>query len=253
MKQSSATKIPVLFQAPLIYFFFSLFFYLVACEDKESTTPEIQYGNMSDIDGNLYKTVLIGGQWWMAENLRVKHYRNGDPVTELIEDSLWNNSYAGYSIHPDATTSMGLLYNFAAIQHPGILAPQGWHIATDNDWKKLEESLGMESSAIQKTGWRGSTEGDALKAEGIDNWQRYDPVWATNTSGFTALSGSCRVFSGEYGYPGRLYTGFWWTSTPSVNDVSKAWYRYLDYKSSAVFRQVVDKHYGMGVRCVKDN
>ena len=110
----------------------------------------------------------------------------------------------------------------------------------------------MESSEITKTGWRGSAEGDALKAEGTDNWNRFDPVWATNSSGFTALSGSCRLYNGKFGYPGRLYTGFWWTASENIADNSKAWYRYLDYKTSEVFRQYLQKEYGMSVRCVKD-
>lgn len=227
-------------------------FTLEACEEDE-TISEVQTGTMADIDGNVYETVLIGDKWWMAENLRVRHYRDGQDVIELLEDSVWNNQYAGYSTHPDATTAMGLLYNWAAVSNPAQLAPSGWHIATDEEWKEMESSLGMESSSVQKTGWRGSVEGDALKAKGIDNWERYDPVWATNSSKFSALSGSCRVVTGEYGYPGRFYTGFWWTATENVSDPSKAWYRYLDYKSSAVFRQYVDKRYGMSVRCVKNN
>ncbi|MBL0095387.1 MAG: fibrobacter succinogenes major paralogous domain-containing protein [Bacteroidetes bacterium] len=234
--------------------FFLLYFVLglSACKDDDETTPMLETGTMIDVDGNIYKTVLIGGKWWMAENLRVKHYRDGQAVNELVEDTTWSQGAAAYSVHPDATTAMGYLYNWEAVSNTAGLAPDGWHIATDEEWKQLESAVGMESSEIVKTGWRGSIEGDALKAEGTDNWNRFDPVWATNSSGFTALSGSCRLYNGKFGYPGRLYTGFWWTASENIADNSKAWYRYLDYKTSEVFRQYLQKEYGMSVRCVKD-
>ncbi len=235
----------------MVWFLFSAVF--IACEDEKEADPEIQTGTMTDIDGNVYKTVYINGKWWMAENLNVKTYRDGTPIQNLVDDNDWNSAQDGYAVHPGASsTEMGLLYNWAAVSNPAGLAPSGWHIATDDEWKQLEASLGMESSAVNKTGWRGSTEGDALKQTGITNWYRNDPVWATNSSGFSALAGSCRLYNGQFGDPGVRYTGFWWTSTTSNNDTSKAWYRYLDYKSSAVFRQYVSKQYGLSVRCVKD-
>jgi uncharacterized protein (TIGR02145 family) len=231
----------------LMSLFVSLIFF-TSCDEEEKSEP-IQYGTMVDIDSNVYKTVLIGGKWWMAENLRVTRYSNGDPITQVGQSAI---DYPTYSIHPDATTLMGYLYNFEALKNPAGLAPAGWHIPTDEEWKQLESSLGMESSATAKTGWRGTSEGDALKATGVDNWNRYDPVWATNSSGFNALSGSCRLFNGEFGYPGRLYTGFWWTASENQNETDKAWYRYLDYKSSGIFRQSFSKRYGCSIRCVKD-
>lgn len=237
----------------LAFLFLYLFFGLSACKDDEETTPLVETGTMIDVDGNIYKTVLIGGKWWMAENLKVKHYRDGQNVNELFDITSWSQGNAGYSVHPDATTAMGYLYNWSAVSNSAGLAPDGWHIATDDDWKQLESAVGMESSEIVKTGWRGSVEGDAIKAEGIGNWNRFDPVWATNSSGFSALSGSCRLFDGKFGYPSRLYTGFWWTASEYAADNTKAWYRYLDYKTSQVFRQYVQKEYGMSVRCVKNN
>lgn len=183
----------------LLFFFLYLFFGLTACKDDDVATPVLQTGNMVDIDGNIYKTVLIGGKWWMAENLKVKHYRDGQDVNELLDATSWSQGNPGYSVHPDANSAMGFLYNWAAVTNSAGLAPSGWHIATDNDWKQLENALGMESSETVKTGWRGSDQGDALKAAGTENWNRFDPVWATNSSGFSALSGSCRLVDGKFG------------------------------------------------------
>ena len=236
----------------LLFTWLSMAILFVACEEDKDPAPEIQTGSMTDIDGNVYKTVYINGKWWMAENLRVKTYRDGTPVQQLVAVNDWNSYQDGYAVHPAASSDMGFLYNWTAVSNPAGLAPAGWHIATDDEWKNMESSLGMESSAVSKTGWRGSTEGDALKQTGIANWFRNDPVWATNSSGFSALAGSCRLYNGQYGDPGVRYTGFWWTSTTNNNDTTKAWYRYLDYKSSAVFRQYVSKRYGFSVRCVKN-
>lgn len=243
LKRSFAFLLPVFFAIVT----------LTSCEEEEESTPP-EFGTLTDAEGNVYRTVKIGGKWWMAENLRTAIYRNGDPVTfySQDEDTLWNTDSPAYSIHPEATEKMGFLYNWAAVSNASGLAPEGWHIPTDEEWKELESALGMEASARDRTGWRGSNEGDALKERGTDNWSRFDPVWATNSSGFSALSGSCRLFNGDFGSPGRLYTAFFWTATTRNDDSGKAWYRYLDYKSSKVFRQYFSKRYGCSVRCVKD-
>lgn len=231
---------------------FMCFTLALSCQDEKEEIPEVQYGSMTDIDGNLYKTVYINGKWWMAENLKVKTFRDGTPIENLVEDTSWSKGLPGWCKHPSAAEVHGLLYNWAAVSNPSGLAPTGWHIATDQEWKELESFLGMEQSAIIKTGWRGSDEGDQLKSTGITNWYRYDPVWGLNKYGFSALAGSCRLFNGQFGDPGVPYTGFWWTASEYTVQSDEAWYRYLDYKSSAIFRQHMSKQYGCSIRCVKD-
>lgn len=222
-----------------------------SCEENEAE-KEIERGIVVDTDGNEYPTIKIGGQWWMASNLRVTTFRNGDQIPELVASEDWINGASGFTRHPDATTEIGLLYNGFAISDIREIAPAGWHVATDEDWKTLEKQLGMTASAIDHNGWRGAQQGDDLKATGTNNWVRFDPVWATNSSGFNALAGSCRIYDGRFGSPGIHYTGFWWTQTPGSNGTETAIYRYLDYKNSKVFRQSESKHYGFSVRCVKN-
>lgn len=252
MKRSPITILPNRILQVLPLFLFLCLTSFFACKKEKEEAPEIQYGSMTDIDGNIYRTVNINGKWWMVENLKVKTYRNGLPVANLVEDSLWDSGESGWCVHPSGTEKHGLLYNWEAVNSAAGLAPTGWHIATDQDWKDLEAYLGMESSAVSKNGWRGNDQGDQLKATGTENWYRFDPVWATNSIGFYALAGSCRLFNGQYGDPGVPYTGFWWTSTASNINTDQAYYRYLDYKSSAVFRQSFSKRYGCSVRCVRD-
>lgn len=235
----------------LLNIFTFLFLVFAACKDEDQPLA-IETGTVSDVDGNTYQTVKIGSRWWMAENLRVTHYRDGSSITRLDSETDWLSGAAGYTVHPDATTLIGNLYNWYAVSNTIPVAPDGWHIATDEEWKQLELDLGMSSSAANALGWRGSKEGDALKATGTGNWVRYDPVWADNSSGFSALSGSCRLPDARFGTPGKGYAGFWWTASSSTIHPDKAYYRYLDYKRSSVFRQTEQAKYGFSVRCVKD-
>ena len=107
----------------------------------------------------------------------------------------------------------------------------------------------MSSADTDKTGWRGSNQGEQLKSKGTTGWQRYGDVWPTNSSGFTALAGGSRLPNAIFGNPVLFSTGFWW-SLSEKND-EEAWYRHLDYKSKNIFRYHSDKNYGFSIRCRK--
>lgn len=236
-----------------ILFFLSLSVLLIqGCDDDDPAEPAPpETSTMMDVDGNVYVTVKIGDQWWMAENLKVTSYRNGDPITQAQTSGNWVNSANGaWCFYGNNVEAPGLLYNYSAVSDPRNIAPDGWRIPTDNDWKLLERHLGMSESESNKTGWRGSDEGEKLKIEENKGWVVYEDVWSTNESGFTALAGSCRLFDGVWGDPGLQHTGFWWTSTQHPD--GKVWYRHLDYKNADVFRQRINGKYGMSIRCVKN-
>jgi uncharacterized protein (TIGR02145 family) len=227
----------------------------------EDPIPPAETDSIFDFEGNVYKTVRIGDQWWMAENLRSKYYRDGSPLyyNQSMPDSLWGkltigafcNSGGGY------VSFNGLLYNWHAVSNPSGLAPEGWHIPTDDDWKQLEISLGMSEAASDLTGWRGTREGEKMKApKKTDDlyWAPSENVYNSNESGFSALPGGCRLFDGTWGDINlmnyKYMKGFWWSSSGDVS--GGAWYRYLDYKYSNIFRYYADKSYGFSIRCVKD-
>jgi uncharacterized protein (TIGR02145 family) len=234
------------------YILFSLFILINAinqgCKKEVTVTPQTETGIITDIEGNVYKTIKIGDQWWMAENLKVRTYRDGAAVKYSLSTTDWIDSSASYCIYDNNTSAPGLLYNWHAVNQQ--LAPAGWHIPTDAEWKKLEEYLGMPGTELSQNGWRGN-QGTKLKKEGTSGWSSSDAQWPTNESGFTALAGSCRLFNGVWGDPGLFATGFWWTSTQSLHG-DQAYYRYLDSKQSGVFRSYCDKKYGFSVRCIKD-
>ena len=215
---------------------------------KEETT-----GTMTDIDGNVYATVTIGDQVWMAENLKATHYRNGDAIPNVTDNTEWTNlttgAYCEYDNSSDNVAMYGRLYNGYAVDDSRKLAPEGWHVPTDAEWKQLEMALGMSQSEADDAGWRGTNEGSKLAGR-ADLWS--DGGLENNTefgiSGFSALPGGYRGYDGTFGDKGD-YAGFW--SSP-VDYSGNAWGRSLGYDRSGVYRSYNTKQNGFSVRCVRD-
>ncbi len=225
---------------------------LQSCGDDGNAAPMKETGVVTDHEGNEYKTIKIGNQWWMAEDLRVTTFASGDVIPLITDQEQWAmTSNAACAHYNNGAAGNALLYNFHVIGSGQTIAPQGWRVPSDEDWKVLEEYLGMSVAEINQTNWRGTDQGDQLKIETTttEGWIRYDGVWGTNSSGFSATGGSCRVFNGAWGIPATRHSGYWWTST-AVNGY--AWYRYLDYQKSGIFRYAAQPNYGFSIRCVKE-
>jgi uncharacterized protein (TIGR02145 family) len=206
---------------------------------------------VTDYDGNVYQTVLIGDQCWMMENLKVTHYRNGDPIPNVTGDIEWSNlttgGYCNYNHNEGNVVTYGRLYNWYAAADSRNLAPEGWHVPTDAEWKQLEIYLGMSQVDADNEGWRGTDEGGKLKEVGTLHWTSPN-TGATNESGFTALPGGTRDDSGFFHSIG--YVGHFWSST-EYNSLG-AWYRCLIFNNQQVERDTYLKGGGYSVRCVKD-
>ncbi|UCE20519.1 MAG: fibrobacter succinogenes major paralogous domain-containing protein [Gemmatimonadota bacterium] len=210
-----------------------------------------------DRDGNTYQTVKIGDQCWMAENLRVTHYRNGDPIHNVTDSTAWINltggAYCEYDNDDDNVPVYGRLYNWYAVSDSRNIAPEGWHVPSDEEWKQLEMYLGMSQSEADDTRYRGTDQGGKLKAtgtieEGTGLW--YAPnVGATNESGFSAVPGGAR--DGDDGnFINFSYQSPLWSSTEGGS--STAWSRGLSCLSARVCRNHIIKKHGFSVRCVRD-
>jgi len=204
-----------------------------------------------DFDGNVYETVLIGNQCWMVENLRVTHYRNGEAVPNVTDGSVWDTlssaAYCNYNNGQDGVLVHGRLYNGFAVNDSRGIAPEGWHIPTDGEWRRLEMHLGMSLEESAGFGFRGTNEGGKLKEAGVEHW-RSPNTGATNESGFFALPSGCRGTQGSYLYAGMH--GAYWSSTPI--SVSNAYYRELNYADSRIKRSHIHMTIGFSVRCVRD-
>jgi uncharacterized protein (TIGR02145 family) len=204
-----------------------------------------------DIDGNVYQTVRIGDQWWMAENLKVTHYRNGDPIPHVTDSTDWywltTGAYCNYDNEEGNVAVYGRLYNWFAVEDTRNIAPSGWHVPTDDDWKQLEMFLGMTQVEADASGWRGTNEGGKLKEAGYQHWDSPNEG-ATNESGFTGLPGGLRHFVVSFEQMG-IYAYFW--SSTEV-DSDGAWARDLRYDVSTIYRGSANKPHGISVRCVRD-
>ena len=225
-------------------FFFILIllltFCVVKCDKKSTTEPEDRPGPVTDVDGNIYSTVKIGNQWWLKKNLEVTHYRNGDAIPNVTDDSTWANlttgAYCSYDNDPANAETCGYLYNWYAVNDPRGLAPEGWHVASDSEWVELIDRLGGNEVA-----------GGKLKSTGTTLWEAPNTD-ATNMSAFSALPGGGRGRSGNFGQMGRQ--NLFWTSTE--RSPSSAWGRAMFYNNSGVGRGDSPYRRGQSVRCVRD-
>ena len=203
----------------------------------------LTYGTLTDVDHNIYKTITIGNQTWMAENLRTTKYRNGEVIPYVTSNDDWKGlKTAAYSSYENTTdlekiATYGYLYNWFAVSDQRNLAPEGWHVATDEEWKVLTTFLEGESVAAGE-----------LKEVGSLHWNDTN-TGATNSTGFTALPAGRREYT-DGSFINEGYNGFWWTSSPYNPDYS--WYRQMNYDAVFVNPANFHKQYGFSVRCVKD-
>jgi uncharacterized protein (TIGR02145 family) len=219
----------ICYNAILLLLLISVF----GCEKDK--TPVYSGETVTDVDGNLYNTVKIGDQLWMAEDLKVGKYNDGTTIPYIIEKAAWVNTSTGACCWYNNEKSWGTLYNWYAV-NTDKLAPAGWHVATDEDYTTLTDFLGGENVA-----------GGILKETGGEQWDTPNSG-ATNEYWFTALPGGFRQNDGSFSSFGS--GGFWWSSTDF--DGVNSWSRYLIWNGSNITRGHYEKRVGFSVRCIKD-
>ena len=204
--------------------------------------------SITDIDGNIYHQVNIGTQVWMVENLKTTHYRNGDPITNVTDNNLWENltsgAYCNYENNTNNAANYGRLYNWYAVKDPRNIAPIGWHVPSDSEWQILIDYLGGNDVA-----------GTKLKESGTVHWQNVTSG-ADNSSGFTALPGGCHdgmnTFVGNHEFYEINICGFWWSATENTANINCVWVRCMASGSGGVSNDPYNKNMGFSVRCIKD-
>ena len=211
---------------------------------KETTSIQpILYGEVKDIDGNIYKTVKIGSQEWMAENLKVTKFNDGTSIPFLTKENWkeWSNPAPDYCWYNDNETTnkniYGALYNWYAV-NTGKLCPIGWHVPSDDEWNTLITFLG---------GWE--VAGGKLMESGTSHWESPNTS-ATNETGFTALPGGLRNNTIIYRNIG--VSGHWWSSTENDSKYSSAKSKVIESDGN-VSNYNDDLVRNLSVRCLKDN
>ena len=215
-----------------------LFFVLGAALLFGASTLKAQ-DEVKDYDGNSYKTVKIGSQVWMAENLKTTHYRDGAEIPNVTDRSKWaaatTPGYCWYDNDKGNKDEYGALYNWYVVG-TGKLCPKGWHVPTDAEWKTLESKLGGAEEAATK-----------LKEKGDTHWKKADEN-ATDEYGFAAVGAGFRNSDGDFTY--KLSDACWWTATPGT--LRYACNRVFSYYSQGISRRDIQKTNGYSIRCVKD-
>lgn len=198
------------------------------------------------------ETIKIGKQEWMVNNLDVDQYRNGDSITRIESNIQWFKLNIGawcyYENNYEYGKIYGRMYNWYAVNDPRGLAPEGWHVPSDEDWKICEKYLGISQSDVDKDGWRGEPIVGAKFKESSRNLWVISSNIANNASGFSALPGGQRYFKGDFGMLGTRAD--FWSSTEYNNQ--EAWIRELVRLDSGIARYNYDKRYGFSVRCLRD-
>ena len=254
-------------------FFFILIFPLLSllhsCEKDQNETKVLV-----DFDGNSYKTIQIGDQIWMAENLKTTHYANGTAIPMLENETDWKElgynekAMCFYNNSMSNEESYGALYNFEAAVNGSEdtggsealvqgVCPDGWHLPSDSEWKELEVFLGMSQEEANMFGFRGTNEGSKLAGDSV-LWMK-GPVMngkeflVDNTdfesSHFMALPGGYRS-----GNTGGFYQlgdiAVFWSSNPSGDTLALT--RLLHFYNTRVYRFTDSRKNGYQVRCLKD-
>lgn len=215
---------------------------IILSANEITNNLEGTHDTVLDNDGNTYRTVKIGDQIWLAENLRTTRFQNGSKVnTGFIPDDKESN-----------LLPYGRLYDWHDVSDERNLCPVGWRIASDNDWKKLEKNIGVTESELNKEGWRGKNDvAVTIKAEQPNTlFKSFDPSLVNKHQFFARPAG---VKLGNWYIAQGIYTEFWTSSSATEK---KAFARTLAYSwwnshKGEIRRATLTKSHMFSVRCVK--
>ena len=208
--------------------------------EKIFTTLLPPNGGLTDIDGNIYDTIVIGNQVWMRQNLKVTKYNNGDNLPHITANAAWSaltsGAYCHYGNNTSTAATYGKLYNYYVVSDSRNICPVNWHVPHLAEWQALETYLGGSSIA-----------GGKLKEVDTIYWAAPNAD-ATNSSVFSAYGGGSRSSSGVSS--DLTYYGYWWTN--DEYDITKGYALDLSYGNGTSHIYQRTKSIGMSIRCIKD-
>ena len=207
-----------------------------------------------DCDGNVYETVQIGDQLWMAENLKTTRYNDSSEITHITNNGDWGSYDEGqFGVYNNVSSNAeiyGNLYNFAVVDDSRGVCPEGFHVPSDDEWMILTDFIAPEG--IES--WGNSISGGKMK-ECIEGSCPESEYWASPNTGATNESGFNGIPSGDRGYDSGSYDnmgyyGNFWSSSELGS--TNAWYRKLDCNNSSVYQYAQVKQNGFSIRCLGD-
>ncbi|MFN5620007.1 MAG: FISUMP domain-containing protein [Flavobacteriales bacterium] len=200
---------------------------------------------VTDIDGNNYPTVINGTQEWMAANLTVTRFSNGDAISEVTDNAQWAGTTTPAWCYLDNNTAnnviFGKLYHGSVSIDTRNVCPSGWHLPSNDDWQTLITTLGGSSVAASAMRTTGTIQ------DGTGFWP-FDNVISNNVSGFSAQPGEFRNTDGTF--TDLVVSANWWSSTEATatTNFTVGIYSF----SNTTFNQDLDRAYGMSIRCIRD-
>lgn len=210
---------------------------------------------VTDIDGNIYNTVTIGELDWMQENLRTTRFNDGTIISKIMEGNNWLSfSFSAFCWYNNDSAnnflSNGALYNGYVVEN-GKVCPTGWRVPNDEDWKNLEQTLGMSQSDANASGYsRGIDEGSKI-AVNKDLWDEGELTKSLSFAAidFKALPSGQRHIAGTFQFNG--FDALWWST--SKDEWGDYLIRNVTYSSSQIVKTGKNIGYGISIRCVKEN
>jgi len=209
-------------------------------QNTVNTADSSNTKTVTDVDGNTYKTVRIGDQVWMTENLRTSKYADGTSITNVTESSQWNiasknSMWCNYNNDSQNDKIYGKLYNWYAVKK-GKLCPTSWHVPKASEWEKLVDFLAAKEGTDlkSKSGWNENEDGTSGNG--------------THDYGWFALPGGYRQANGDFNYIGS--EGSWWSLSKKNGEF--AWNFALESSNSSISEYYSVKKFGLSVRCIKD-
>lgn len=218
-----------------------------------SKTVDFEFAECKDADNNYYSTIKIGDQLWMAANLKTTKYRNGEDIPNVSDANDWKYLYSpgwcDQSNDPNNGHIYGKLYNYYAVSDSRNIAPEGWHVATKDEWAAMINHVATHWSFLESE-TKALASRDGWRTSSIENTPGYQPL-LNNYSGFSALPAGNRTgfYGGTFNNLGE--TSMWWTATDFGN-IQDAWYIYFSFDVRYTILDYNRKQFGLSVRCVKD-
>jgi uncharacterized protein (TIGR02145 family) len=208
-------------------------------------TPIGSFGPcIKDIDGNIYKTVMIGDQYWMSENLRVNKYNDGSLIDNVTDSVKWcsdkNGAWSYYNNDVKYNEKYGKIYNWnvldTILHKDKNVCPIGWHIPSQKEWRELITFLGGDKVA-----------GAKMKELTTTSWLSTSTN-TNNSSLFTGIPGAYRDPNNKFAMLG--FTGNWWSYDVFSESYVNTYMLHV-YKDN-IIEDLSDKKSGLSIRCIKD-
>ncbi len=212
---------------------------------------------LTDIDGNVYETVIIGDQEWMAENLRTERYVNGEliPSSPASFASGVEGAWVAYDNDMQNNLLYGKLYNWHAVNDSRELCPAGWRVPTVDDWQELTSFLDPQAwgnnniagTELKSRRQVDSPLGNEFSTDEHPRWDAHAQRFGTDAHGFAALPSG--VYNPQEGFMHKGNYGYFWSATPATEEF--AWAQVLIYSNKGMSRSAYAKNTGFSVRCIK--